>query len=538
VLQVTGGRGVDVVLNSLAGDAIPASIACLAEAGRFLEIGKRDIWSPERFASVRPRGRYFAIDLAALRRSDPARSADLFRGVISGLADGRIRPLPLRAFALHTAVSAFRFMAQARHIGKIVLVPAPAESALDGVSGEATYLVTGGLTGIGLLSAEHLVERGARHLVLVGRRAPGETASRTVEKMRTSGACVRVISADVGNAAEVSRVLDEMDATMPPIRGIVHAAGALEDGALLQQTWSRFARPLHAKVDGGWALHVLTGDRPLDFFVMFSSIASVLGSTGQANHAAANAFLDALAWHRQALGLPGTSISWGAWSDIGAAAERRVDERVGALGLGPITPARGLELLDAAMRGDAPHVAAMPVAWDTFLEQRQFSTGRRFFDRVPRNGHASAAVRVPATGAAGVLDLETLREASSAHRHALLLGFVTEHVARVIDAPAGRPIAADQPLNEIGLDSLMAVELRNRLSRGLRLDRSLPATLVFDHPTLEALTNHLAATVAPPRGEAAATERIAPAPRDTVSAIDALSDEQIDALFSKRMGTD
>ena len=542
VLRLTGGRGVDVVLNSLAGDAIASSVTCLAETGRFLEIGKRDIWSGERFASVRPLGRYVAIDLAALRSNDPARSAKLFRDVIADLAGGRISPLPVRAFPLRSAVAAFRFMAQARHIGKIVLIPEAAESALDGVSGQTSYLITGGLTGIGLLSAEHLVERGARHIVLVGRRAPAETASRAIEQMQARGASVRVFSADVGNIADLSRVLDDMAATMPPLRGIIHAAGALEDGALLQQTWPRFAGPLHAKVDGGWGLHVLTGDRPLDFFVMYSSIASVLGSTGQGNHAAANAFLDALAWHRRALGRPGTSISWGAWSGIGAAADRRVDERVGAVGLGPIAPHRGLELLDTAMRADVPHLAAMPVAWDKFLAQRHPSGGVRFFDRVARNGHAlyaAAPATTPTTGGDGALDPDALRDASSAHRHALLLAFVTEHVARVIDAPSGRPIAVDQPLNELGLDSLMAVELRNRLSRGLRLDRSLPATLVFDHPTLEALTNYLAATVAPARGDDTAEPARRPQePRDAVSAIDALSDEQIEALFSKRMGAD
>jgi hypothetical protein len=247
--------------------------------------------------------------------------------------------------------------------------------------------------------------------------------------------------------------------------------------------------------------------------------------------------MDALAWHRRSMGRPAVSISWGAWSDIGAAAERRVDERVGAMGMGAIAPARGLELLGLVTRGDAAHVAAMPVMWERFLEQRHPVNGRRFFDRVASTRTVTtSASSAPATAAfAGALDLDALRDASSAHRHALLLAFVGDHVARVIGAPPGRPIAVDQPLNELGLDSLMAVELRNRLSRGLQMPRSLPATLVFDHPTLEALTEYLAQIIMPATADETVSAGPPASPRDAVGAIDELSDEQIEALFAKRL---
>jgi len=535
VRELTGGRGVDVVLNSLAGDAITASVGCLAGNGRFLEIGKREIWTQEQFGRVRPNGGYFAIDLNALRLQQPARSAALFQEVVADLAAGRIAPLPLRAFPLEAASAAFRFMAQARHIGKIVLVPAAANHApFDRLSPEASYLVTGGLSGLGLLTAEHLVERGARHLALVGRRAPDARAEQTLERLRSRGARVLVVAGDVGSVDGTRAVLAAIDASLPPLSGIVHSAGTLEDGALLNQSWERFVGPLRAKVDGAWALHTLTLDRRLDFFIMYSSIASVLGSSGQSNHAAANAFLDALAWYRRSRGLPALSLGWGAWSGVGAAADRGVDERVAALGIAAITPARGLSLLEAATRGDSPHVAVVPVSWPVFLEHRSGPNGRRFFADVDQRRHADAPrAAVERAPAASALDVEALQGATNAQRQATLLSFVAEQVARVIGVPAATPFEATQPLKELGLDSLMAVDLRNRLNRGLGQKRSLPATLVFDHPTLDALARHLAALIAPAPAAAAP----AAPPPDTLGAIDNLSDEQIDALFAERSRT-
>jgi hypothetical protein len=211
-----------------------------------------------------------------------------------------------------------------------------------------------------------------------------------------------------------------------------------------------------------------------------------------------------------------------------------VDQRVAALGIDVISPARGLELLDAATRGDAPHVAATPVRWDRFLEQRRDGHGRKLFERLAHKEHASRTVSAaePAPGT-GVLDLEALQQATAAHRREVLLAFIGDHVARVIGAPPGKPIPMDQPLNELGLDSLMAVDLRNRLSRGLQQARSLPATIVFQHPTVDALARHLETIVAPARPEQEAARPQAK-PHDAVSDLDTLSDEQIEALFAAR----
>ena len=542
VMRVSDGAGVDIVLNSLAGEFIPASASVLTPRGRFLEIGKRDIWTDAQFKAVRPAGEYFAIDLARIRLDEQAQSYALFGEIVAAAAAGRIRPLPLRAFPLRAAAEAFQFMAQARHIGKIVLMPERSmHIAFDRITRDATYLVTGGLTGIGLLTAAHLVERGARHLLLVGRRAPSPGTETTIADLRARGVAVRVMAADIGADADVARVFSEIAAHMPPLRGVIHSAGALDDGALLQLPWSRFVTPLRAKIDGTWSLHVRSRHMPLDFFVMYSSVASVLGSSGQGNHSAANAFMDALAMHRRALGLPATSISWGAWSEIGAAADRKVDQSVGSVGIGAISPTAGLQMLDAVMRADWPHVVALPVDWQKLRASRHSVNGRRYLDRVvralasttsaTRSGQAPSAL----ARAASAVDIEALRDATPARRHAAMLTFAGEHVARVLSAPSAQSIDVRQPLNELGLDSLMAVELRNRLGRGLQLERSLPATLVFDHPTLDAIATFLVRTVLPDVAPPGPSSRPESPPADAVGAIDDLTDEQIDAMFANRI---
>jgi acyl transferase domain-containing protein len=535
VQEVTRGLGVDLVLNSLAGEFIGASVRCLAPAGRFLEIGKRDIWSAKRFAEQRPRGHYHAIDLNAMRIEQPAATAALFDGVMAAIEAGTLGPLPRQCFPLERAADAFRYMAMARHVGKVVLTQVDhAAASLDSIDERASYLVTGGLSGLGLLTAQLLVERGARHLWLVGRRAPTPEALRALDELRARGAQVSTLQADIARPDEVRRVLADI-APETPLRGIVHSAGLLEDGALMQQSWERFLRPLGPKVDGSWALHEATLGARLDFFVLYSSIASVLGSSGQGNHAAANAFMDALAAQRQAQGLPGLAISWGAWSEIGAAADRRIDERVAAQGLGVIAPQRGLQWLQQLMAGTAAHVGVCPVRWDAFLARpgarTPFVSG--FVTQAATEARASGAAAPQAT--AGTALLEQLQQASASRRHELLLGFVGDHVARVVGASGRETIDVRQPLNEMGLDSLMAVELRNRLGSGLGLARSLPATLVFDHPTLEALATYLGRDVLPP-GEAPGAEASASAaPADAVRAIDDLSDEEIERLFATKM---
>jgi NADPH:quinone reductase-like Zn-dependent oxidoreductase/NADP-dependent 3-hydroxy acid dehydrogenase YdfG/SAM-dependent methyltransferase len=537
VRDITNGTGVDLVLNSLSGEFIPASVATLAANGRFLELGKRDIWSRERFLAERPVGRYFAIDLAAQRYVDPDASFALFAEVMAMVERGEIGPLPLHTFPLEQAAEAFQFMAQARHIGKIVLTQHdPQRASFDELDPNATYLITGGLAGLGLITACRMVERGARHLVLMGRREPSEAARAELSALRAKGAQIIVDQADVTRREDVERVLASIQLGPHPLRGIVHSAGTLSDGALMQQRWDRFVAPLGPKVDGTWMLHELTRGLRLDFFVMYSSIASMLGSPGQSNHAAANAFMDALAARRRSEGLPALSISWGAWSEIGAAADRKVDQKVGTQGVEPIAPARGLELLDTLMRGEAAHVGVFPVRWPQFLSRPGF-TPPPFFNRLGERGRSAPRIQQSGASTTAAPLLVELKNSTALRRYELLLAFVSEHVARIIGATSPQAIDPRQPLKELGLDSLMAVELRNRLGTAFALSRSLPATLVFDYPTLDALATFLERELAPAPAGAADAGSSSPSLGAAVAhaTIDNLSDEEIERMYARKM---
>ncbi len=235
---------------------------------------------------------------------------------------------------------------------------------------DGAYLVTGGLGGLGLRLAQWLVNRGARRLVLTGRRAPSPEAAQSIRELEADGARVLIVQADVGRREDVRRLLGQIDAEMPPLCGIFHAAGVLDDGILRQQTRARFATVMAPKVEGAWNLHELTRDRPLDLFVMFSSAASLVGSPGQGNYAAANAFLDGLAHLRRAAGLPGLSINWGGWAEVGMAAEldRRQGKSRDAAGVGRIDPIHGLATLERLLGGDTAQAGVLPIDWVDFFE--------------------------------------------------------------------------------------------------------------------------------------------------------------------------
>ncbi len=326
IMEITGGSGVDIVLNSLAGEAIAKSLGCLGPYGRFLEIGKRDIYQNTR-VGLRPFRNnlsYFAIDLGGAL--DPAMMSGFLKELRKRFNDHRLGPLPHRVFPLADFKSAFRHMAQAKQIGKLVLdfsggkapvAPAPGVRPVQ-FRAEATYLITGGLGGFGIATARWLVENGARHLVLTSRAGvPDAEAQDTLDALATLGARIVIEKSDVGEEAEVQELIGRIAHTMPPLAGVIHAAMVLDDGLLADLDAGRFRKVMAPKGMGAWNLHLHTRAQPLDFFVLYSSLSSVGGNLGQGNYAAANAFLDALAHHRRALGLPALAVNWGAIADTG-----------------------------------------------------------------------------------------------------------------------------------------------------------------------------------------------------------------------------
>jgi acyl transferase domain-containing protein/acyl carrier protein len=543
VAELTGGRGVDLVLNSLSGEAILKSLEVLAPFGRFLEIGVRDIYEDSRIGLL-PFQRnltYSAIDLTRLAAERPAQFASLLRQVLDRFASGALEPLPVTCFPIARAEEAFRYMAKAQHIGKIVIevdddvlierLASPA-STFDG---EATYLITGGLGGLGLGLAEWMHGEGARHLVLLGRRAPSQEAEQRIAALREAGAEVRVAAADVADESALRGVLDVIDREMPPLRGVFHAAGVLDDGVVLQLDEARLAGVMAPKARGAWNLHRLTRQHELEHFVLFSSAASLVGSPGQGNYAAGNAYLDALAHYRLARGLPALSVNWGPWSTIGmAAADARRLKHLDALGVATIEPEVGWYALGRLLSCGRPQVGVLRLDLRRWLER--FRNGDLPFFRV-------LAAEQGTGGGARVRDPQLLKEILALPTAEDRRRFLESRLQAEIGRALGMDPAEIDPaagFADLGFDSLVAVEFKNRLEDQLGI--TLSATTMFAHPTLESLVDLLARQLgfadAGDGGAAAEAAQASPeiesvAALSEDSAADLLADE-IDALTEGR----
>jgi myxalamid-type polyketide synthase MxaB len=498
VLRLTGGRGVDVVLNSLTGDFIPASLDVTRMGGRFVEIGKRGIWPAEKVASSRPDLEYFTFDLGEIDTSVAVTLPGMLAEVCQWIAAGQVKALPVQVFPVDQVREAFRVLAQAKNIGKVVVEfpvvateAAPPRARPDTpVRPDGTYLVTGGMGGLGLEVAQWLVERGARHLVLMGRRGPGAAAAPYLRRMAESGARVECVTADVACPPdELRSVLGGVAMSLPPLRGVVHAAGVIDDGPLTEQTWDRWQAVLAPKVSGAWSLHALTRDQPLDFFVCFSSIAATLGSMGQTSYAAGNAFLDALMQHRRARGLPGLSIGWGPWASVGMAA--RLDETHRTLierrGFRPLSTRRSLSLMAHALEHGPAHVVASAVRWRTYLDRLNHAHVPEFLESLAAEATAANHGVAPSSEP-GALRAR-LAAAPAAERKGMILAHLQGVLARVLRFSSPDQIEPRRGFFDLGLDSLSTVEVKSGME--VALGCTLSVTLLMDCPTPEALVTHL-----------------------------------------------
>ncbi|MCY3837752.1 MAG: SDR family NAD(P)-dependent oxidoreductase [Gammaproteobacteria bacterium] len=484
VLDVTGGAGVDVILNSLTGEGfIAASLSCLAEGGRFVELARRDIWTDDEMAAVRPDIGYSVIELDVCKRDEPERAGAILGRIVEGIAAGDLDPLVHCRWPLAETGSAMAFMQSARHIGKIVLTPPPISGGT--LRQDRTYLVTGGLGGIGCVVAGWLADHGAGVIVLNGRREPDAAAQLVIDELRGRGVRVEVELADVTDSSAVDDMLGRMDDSLPPLGGVIHSVGVLSDGALSNLSWDRFEQVLWPKVIGAWHLHRATASKDLDLFVLFSSVTGVLGNAGQANHAAANAFLDQLAGHRRALGLPGQSIAWGAWSGLGEAEEQRerIARQLEAAGTGWMTPEKGLMAFDRLVRQDLTTATVTSVDWPVFADSQEHHPP--FLEDMLAETDTEAA-----ESSGGTVDLlADLGSAPLADREGRLVAFLQQELKAVLRMPTEPAPAVG--FVDLGMDSLMAVELRNRLNRALAGAYVAPNTVVFDYPDIESLARHL-----------------------------------------------
>lgn len=533
VLDATGGRGVDVVLNSLAGDFIRASFDAVARNGCFLEVGKRGIWSVEEVAALDKNIRYFPYDLGDVAMENPNLISAMMRDLTQRFSNGELQPLPTALYPFEDATNAFRTMAQARHIGKIVLgmeASAPQAGVRDLVA-DGTVLVTGGLGALGIEVARWLAMQGAKRVVLAGRNTP--TDHPIVNELRSQGIEIAIERADISDPDDTQRLLNKIRATQSPLVAVFHAAGVVQDSVLAKESWNSYREATAAKIEGAWNLDRLTQNDPMKLMVFFSSAASILGSPGQGSYAAGNAFLDALAHHRASRGFRSISVNWGAWASGGMAARLSPEQsaRWTRQGSTPMTAASALMALERAIESGHTQVAVMDLNWEQFLRGPARRDGALFTEL---RGNEKQKIDAP-ENSGGSLDaptniIESMRTAAEADRESILAAHIKVCARRTLGLELSAPIDDNVPLQDVGLDSLMALEMRNELVQSLGLP--LPAGLLFDYPAVAQLTQHLLGLLSVSECKGMGGKD---ADAEPVAALDALSDEEAERLLIEEL---
>jgi NADPH:quinone reductase-like Zn-dependent oxidoreductase/acyl carrier protein/NADP-dependent 3-hydroxy acid dehydrogenase YdfG len=479
--SATGGAGFDVILNTLAGEAVAANLSLMAPYGRYLELSRRDILenAPVGLAAFERNLTFSAIDVAHMIREVPERAGRILGEVLRLVDAGVLRPLPYRELPATRAADAFLLMVQARHVGKVLIAfpegiaaPAPTCAPLA-IRDDATYLVAGGLGGIGARVAAWLIDRGARDLLLVGRTPLSGAGDRAavLRDLEGRGARVEYAAVDVADIAGMGEVLAARErAERPPVRGAVHAAGVVDYRAIVDLDADAVAAVLRPKVRGAWVLHRLLARESLDFFVLFSSGLALLSSPFLGGYAAGNAFLDALAHHRRAAGLPATAIGWGFWSEVGMVARKQTEDGRSLVppGMSGIDTERGIAVLQQALAEDLTQVAVLPTDWPEWRRSHP-AAGR---SPLLRNVASEPATSVVAAPAPRSVFPEAEPTPALAHRldpgDDRIDALLVEQVARVLGMSSDR-VRVDRPLNRMGMDSLMAVDFRNRVERELKV---------------------------------------------------------------------
>jgi len=538
VLGQTGFSGVDVVLNSLSGDKIAAGMRSLAPRGRFIELGEHTVLSDSEARALRPDVAYHRVHLRAAIEAAIPEVREMIASILSDVEAHRISPLPWKRFALNDAAAAFRYMAAGRHTGRVLLAPSAFATPFT-IRRDGAYLVTGGFAGLGRLTVEWLASRGAGCVLAIARNEPDAETHRLFAGLRQAGTEIVAMRCDVSGEPGLAAAIETIPAAFS-LRGVFHAAGVLDDGGLPQQTPARFSAVLAPKVAGAWNLHRLTASAKLDCFVLFSSAAGVLGSRGQSNHAAANAYLDALArYRRERLGLTALSVNWGPWSGTGAAVRHHVVERGERIGVDPIVPAQGFRILERLLEADCAQVLVSRVDWARWAGHEKAEAAAnadllmRLLDRPKPGGTEKTSNPGAAVPAGRDSWRSVLQAAPPARQLAMLEARIEERIRAVLCLPSSQSIAAARPLQEYGMDSLLSIELRNVLSSDLEV--KLPATTLFDYPTLAALTKYLFRDVL----EMSSGEETAPGDKppgqDVIEAVASLSDDEVEKLFQGKM---
>ena len=489
IMEITAGAGVDVVLNSSAGEFIRKSLSVLAPYGRFLEIGKVDIYQNTKIGlePFKNNISYFAIDLAQHLENRPQFVASMLQELSVEFAEKRLKPLPVCRFPVTEASEAFRFMAQAKHIGKNVLsfdldsIPiGPPSDTKTLFKADASYLITGGASGFGLEVAKWMAGHGARNLILLSRSGPktdGEKAD--IVDLIASGVNISDMRADVTEAQGIADVLARVQRDLPPLKGVIHGAMVLDDDFIKNLDVERFSRVLRTKMMGAWHLHLQTAHLPLDHFISFSSISSMFGASRQSCYCAGNYFLDSLAHYRHALGLPAITVNWGALLGAGfVERDEMTAQYLDAVGMKPFQIEEALEIFADILRKDPVQLGVARIDWKLLSRVNPTLVGSRVFSLIAQEETADGS-----KGGDGSIR-PTILKAPPEERLKLVEDYICQQVAQVFGTNAD-DVERDTPLTQIGLDSLMAIELMNRIESNLGI--SLPMSQFLQGPDIKQL---------------------------------------------------
>ncbi|MXO39521.1 SDR family oxidoreductase, partial [Mycobacterium kansasii] len=513
ILELTNGYGVDVVLNSLAGEAIQRGVQILAPGGRFIELGKKDVYADANLglAALAKSASFAVVDLDLNLKLQPAKYRQLLQHILQHVADGNLPVLPVSEFGLRDAADAFRLMASGKHTGKIV-ISIPDSGSIEAVaspppvplvSPDGGYLIVGGMGGLGFVVARWLAEQGAGLVVLNGRSAPDDEVGAAIAELNAAGHRIEVVTGDIAEPATADRLVQAVEDAGFRLAGVLHSAMVLADEIVLNMTDSAAARVFAPKVTGSWLLHRATASRDVDWWLTFSSAAALLGTPGQGAYAAANSWVDALVAYRRSRGLPAVGINWGPWAEVGRA------QFFADLGVSMITAEQGLEAMQAVLAADRARTGVFSLDARQWFQSFPAVAGSSLFARLQDSA-------VPERSGGGKIRAQ-LDALDAAERPAHLASAIAGEIRGVLRS--SDPIDHDRPLETLGLDSLMALELRNRLEASLGI--TLPVALVWAYPTITDLATALC-------------ERMDYAPpavaQQTADAEPELSDEEMDLL--------
>ncbi len=468
IMRITKGEGIDIVLNSLAGEAVTRNLAVLKPFGRFLELGKRDYYENSKIGlrPFRNNISYFGIDADQLLMQRPELANRLFKEMMQHFDDGSLRPMPYRSFSAPRIEDAFRYMQQSRQIGKVVVSFTHDNGICDDNIQElhseqkelecnpnGSYLVTGGLSGFGLKTATWLVEKGAKFLVLISRSAKvDEKSKQIIDELKEKGIQVFSRACDVTDKVALNSLISEIQSEIPPLKGIVHAAMVLDDGLIRNMSQQQLIKVMQPKITGAWNLHQVSADIDLDFFVMYSSATTFVGNPGQANYVAANSFLESLAGFRQAKGLPACYAAWGAISDVGYLArnEETKDALQSRLGGEALSSDQALKMLEKIILSEKSGVAVIDLDWGVVQRIMPGASAAKY-EELRRHVKASDSDHLE--------DIQTLiANMGHAEIKELVTDLLLDEIEQILRLPREK-LDVEQSIFDLGMDSLMGMEL-------------------------------------------------------------------------------